>query len=289
MTRLMVMTFFGDERFQLALPDDAHAGDPAHAEENAFATGEASDDEMHLGAAVDAHDDDDEHHGLPADFHPHESPWNMTVPLIVLAILSTVGGLVGIPYAISSMFGAGDVNVFEQTLEPVIYQRAAHVTPVEPSMTAPGEHVATPITESAMAKHAAAPEHTASELSEERTLAGLSVLLALLGIAIGWFVFNPQPLRQLPRILVDKWRIDELYNGYIVDPLKTLSREGLWKGFDLGFIDGIVNGAGHFTVAVGSVLRRIQVGFIRSYAAIILLGALVVLGYFIYFGYQLIG
>ena len=59
---------------------------------------------------------------LPHDFKPHESPWSMTVPLIVLAILSTVGGLVGIPYAISSMFGAGDINVFERTLEPVIAQ-----------------------------------------------------------------------------------------------------------------------------------------------------------------------
>ena len=117
----------------------------------------------------------------------------------------------------------------------------------------------------------------------------MSVLLALLGIAIGWFVFNPQPLRKLPMILVDKWRVDELYNGYIVDPITTLSREGFWKGFDLGFIDGVVNGAGYFTIAMGSVLRRIQVGFIRSYAAIILLGALVVLGYFIYFGYRLIG
>ena len=62
MTRLMVMTFFGDERFHDALPDDEHAGDAAHAEENAFATGAASDDETHHGAAVDDHDDDEEHH-----------------------------------------------------------------------------------------------------------------------------------------------------------------------------------------------------------------------------------
>jgi NADH-quinone oxidoreductase subunit L len=290
MTRLMVMTFFGDERFQLALPDDTQADDPAHAEENAFATGEASNDEMHHGAAVDSHDDDDEHHGLPADFHPHESPWSMTVPLIVLAILSTVGGLVGIPYAVSSIFGAGDVNVFERTLEPVIYQRTAHVTSAEPSMAAAGEHVApVPAAESSTAEHVSAAEHTTSEISTERWLALLSVGLAAFGIILGGFLFRREPLRQLPKILVDKWRVDELYNGYIVDPLKTLSREGLWKGFDLGFIDGIVNGAGHFTVALGSVLRRIQVGFIRSYAAIILLGALVVLGYFIYFGYQLIG
>jgi NADH-quinone oxidoreductase subunit L len=290
MTRLMVMTFFGDERFQLALPDDAHAGDPAHAEENAFATGEASDDEMHHGVAVDVHDDEDEHHSLPADFHPHESPLSMTVPLIVLAILSTVGGLVGIPYAISSIVGAGDVNVFERTLEPVIYQRAAHVDSAEPVMTAPGEHVAaSPAAERPAAEHAPAAEQSASEISTERWLALLSVALAAFGIILGGLLFGREPLRRLPGILVDKWRIDELYNGYIVDPLATLSREGLWKGFDLGFIDGVVNGSGHFTLAVGSVLRRIQVGFIRSYAAIILLGALVVLGYFIYFGYQLIG
>src|SRR5881392_81654 len=68
MTRLMVMTFFGSERFHEALPDAEHAGDPAHAEETAFATGAASDDETHV-----ADDDDNEHHHIPHDFKPHES------------------------------------------------------------------------------------------------------------------------------------------------------------------------------------------------------------------------
>jgi len=288
MTRLMVMTFFGEERFQLALPENVHAHDPAHAEESSFAAGEAHDSETHAVVGFDDHDEDD-HHALPADFHPHESPASMTIPLVVLAILSTVGGLVGIPFAVSSIFGTGDLNVFERTLEPVIYQRAAHVEHAAPILTAPGEHEASPTAELATAEHAEIAEHSASEISEERTLAGLSVLLATIGIGIGWLVFNPQPLRKLPKILEQKWRIDELYNGYIVDPFTTLAREGLWKGFDLGFIDGVVNGAGQFTLALGSVLRRIQVGFIRSYAAIILLGALVVIGYFIYFSYRLIG
>src|SRR5262245_6411194 len=126
MTRLMVMTFFGEERFHLALPDEGEAHDAALAEEAAFAEGEAHDDEHHTATSHDeGHDEDEEHHALPKDFHPHESPANMTIPLIVLAILSTVGGLVGIPYAVSSMFGGGDVNVFERTLEPVIYKRSA--------------------------------------------------------------------------------------------------------------------------------------------------------------------
>ena len=295
MTRLMVMTFFGQERFHLVLPEEAHAAE-AQSEPPALAGGQIADHEADWpppdGGGSDAvHDDDDdeEHHALPADFHPHESPINMTIPLIVLAILSTVGGLVGIPFAISSIFGAGDVNVFERTLEPVIVSVGHGREVSEPSIVSPNSQPEPVVAAPAAAQHATAEHASAAEISTERTLAVVSVLLAAIGILIGWFVFNPRPLLKLPQILVDKWRIDELYNGYIVDPLTDLSREGFWKGFDLGFIDGIVNGAGYFVIALGSVFRRVQVGFIRSYAAIILLGALVVIGYFIYFGFKLIG
>jgi NADH-quinone oxidoreductase subunit L len=290
MTRLMVMTFFGTERFHEALPDLAHAGDPAHAEENAFAAGDASDDETHGGhAATD--DDDEAHHPLPRDFKPHESPWTMTVPLVVLAVLATLGGLVGIPYAVSSLFGAGDVNVFERTLEPIIAKvghKPAHVTPsMEPSGHLTSESPKVSAVEPT-AEHASESEH-AEGTGTERLLAGLSVLLALSGIAIGWTMFGKTPLRKMPKILEEKWRIDEIYNGYIVDPLQRLSRDGLWKGFDVGFIDGIVNGIGHFMIELSNLFRGVQVGFVRSYAAMILLGALIVLGYFIYFGLKLVG
>ncbi len=121
MTRMMVMTFWGKERFHEQLPDEAHS-DAAHPDTH-------HDDEEH-DAAHDDHDDDEEHHhALPHDFKPHESPWPMTVPLIALAVLSTIGGLVGIPYAMSSLVGLGDVNKFEHTLEPVIAKQHA-----------PGEH-----------------------------------------------------------------------------------------------------------------------------------------------------
>ena len=90
----------------------------------------------------------------------------------------------------------------------------------------------------------------------------------------------------MPQILQDKWRIDEFYNGYIVDPLTNISREGLWKGFDVGVIDGIVNGIGHSITALGGVVRQVQVGFVRSYAAFMLFGALIVIGYFIYYGFK---
>lgn len=311
MTRMMWMTFFGEERFHEVLPDLEHAGDAAHAEENAFAAGDASDDETHHGHhAIDAHDaghdddDDEQHHHLPHDFKPHESPWTMTVPLVILAFLSTVGGLVGIPYAISSALGMGDVNKFEQILEPVIAKVGVkeHVTPgmapagehsaAKPEGAATGSHTATTVAETKTAEHTAETahaEHDPKEISMERWLAALSVLLAALGIIIGIVIFGKTPLRALPRILQDKWRIDELYNGYIVDPLTNLSRDGLWKGFDVGFIDGMVNGIGHFVVGIGSLARRVQVGFVRSYAAVILGGALIVVGYFIYYGFKLIG
>ena len=276
MTRMMVMTFWGKERFHDALPGEVHHadhGDDAHADAHAA-------------------DDDDEHHALPADFKPHESPWSMTLPLIVLAVLSTVGGLVGIPYAISSLAGAGDVNVFEQTLEPVVAEEGQeasklHSADSHEAISEPAHLAKVP--DAAKAETGASHKaHSPEVVAKERWLALLSIVLAVIGIAIGWFTFRNNPLRKMPKILEQKWRVDELYNGYIVDPITNLSRNGLWKGFDLGFIDGIVNGIGHFVMEVGGVVRQLQVGFVRSYAAIILIGALVVIGYFIYYGLKLV-
>src|SRR5256885_9732113 len=102
MTRLMVMTFWGTERFR-----EQHA----------------------------PHDHEHDHHHEKVE--PHESPLSMTIPLIVLAILSTVGGLVGVPYAISSMTGGHPENYFEKALAPVI-------NPV-PSTAAAGESGSQPL------------------------------------------------------------------------------------------------------------------------------------------------
>ncbi|MGI8467867.1 MAG: NADH-quinone oxidoreductase subunit L [Pyrinomonadaceae bacterium] len=301
MTRLMVMTFFGSERFHQELPTVENADEPSRAEENAFATGDAKDAKVSHGhahnehdsddSAHDEHDDDEEHHEIAPDFKPRESPWTMTVPLIALAILSTFGGLVGIPYAISSIFGAGDINVFERTLEPIIVKVGARREPELKNLEVVStERIVNGRAEPIQTENTAPvgnAEH--ADTGTELALAGLSVILALLGIAVGWFAFIGNPLKQLPQILQDKWRVDELYNGYIVDPLTRFSRKGLWQDFDLGVIDGIVNGIGHFVAALGNVARGVQVGFVRSYAAFILFGALIVIGYFIYYGFKLIG
>ncbi|MBK9155179.1 MAG: NADH-quinone oxidoreductase subunit L [Chloracidobacterium sp.] len=284
MTRMMIMTFWGKERFHEPLPEEGHLLDAASAEEHAFAHGEGHGHEEAHAAAAD--DDDEHHHELPPDFKPHESPWVMTVPLIILAFLSTVGGLVGIPYAMSSLVGAGEVNVFEHTLDPVIAKKGEHDGHSAPS--ASGENEVKHFYASAPAVPGAYDPHSPEVIQKERLLALLSVVLALAGIGIGFALFRNNPLRKMPKILEQKWKVDEFYNGYIVDPLTSLSREGLWKGFDLGFIDGIVNGIGSFVKELGDIARRVQVGFVRSYAAVIMLGAIVVLGYFIYYGFKLV-
>ena len=62
----------------------------------------------------------------------------------------------------------------------------------------------------------------------------LSVLIALIGIGIGWVMFKKRPLLQMPRILENKYYVDEIYDATIINPIKVVSREGLWKIFDVG-------------------------------------------------------
>jgi NADH-quinone oxidoreductase subunit L len=315
MTRLMVMTFWGEERFS-----EAHAGgqaDEAHA--HAYDEGEKPHDAAlpsagdrlhhepgeHVDDAYDEHeaehagvaagdvaDDEHAHHG---PFKPHESPWVMTMPLVILAVLSTFGGLVGVPYALSSIVGLKDVNAFEHVLEPVILhpQEAARATHGRPEGTEArggaeagphGEGGASPesVGEGSLREPAAERAHSAEEVTQERLFTGISILIAAAGIGLGWLAFRSRPLRQMPRLLENKYYVDEVYDAALINPIKAGSREGLWKLFDVGVIDGIVNGLGRAVRELGRVVRYMQVGFVRSYAAIILLGALAVIGYFTY-------
>jgi NADH-quinone oxidoreductase subunit L len=267
MTRMMVMTFWGTERFRESDVDHA------------------------AGAHADAHDN--EHHEDHGVHEPHESPWTMTVPLIVLAVLATLGGLIGVPYALGSLFSDHPTNYIESTLEPVIGQVPAdHETSgsfadeiewlsrkPQPIDGAPPIHeLAEPSGSSA--GHAHSPE----EIRAERLLTAVSVVIALLGIAIGWLIFKKRPLLQMPRILGNKYYVDEIYDAAIINPIKVGSREGLWKLFDVGVIDGFLHAIGDSVTETGRLVRHMQAGFVRGYAAIILLGALAVIGVFVYYG-----
>ncbi len=298
MTRLMVMTFWGRERFLEA--DAGGQADEAHA--HAFAEGakphdartaSAGDRPKHQPGAhasdESARDENPHHHGPHI---PHESPWVMTVPLIVLAILSTLGGLVGVPYALS---GGYLPNYFQSTLEPVFEhvpengervrgeQKAGEARLPSP-MPWPVEGAA-PLSVGEGSRHEPVAERvpTAEEVSMERLFAGISILIALTGIGIGWVLFQRRPLLEMPTLLENKYYVDEIYDATIINPIVVISREGLWRGFDLGVIDGIVNGLGRGITEISSVVRYLQIGFVRSYAAIILLGALGLIGYFAYY------
>jgi len=221
----------------------------------------------------------------------------MTVPLIVLAILSTVGGLIGVPYALSSLVGGHVPNYIERTLDPVIASApggenlnnatAPTSEPVwlsAPPQVVDGPPAFAPLGESTTGEAVHSPE----EIREERLLALLSVLIALLGMTTGWLIFKKRPLLEMPRILEHKYYVDEIYDAAIINPIKVGSREGLWKLFDVGVIDGFLHSLGDVVTETGKTVRHLQAGFVRGYAAIILLGALAVIGFFVYYGVRLV-
>ena len=110
----------------------------------------------------------------------------------------------------------------------------------------------------------------------------LSVALGLGGIGIGFAVFSRKPLTQMPSLLENKYYVDELYDASVVEPLEHTSRSFLWKVVDVKLIDGFVNGVAKVFGGLAGVLRYTQTGFARGYAAVILVGAIVVIGYFGY-------
>jgi NADH-quinone oxidoreductase subunit L len=208
----------------------------------------------------------------------------MTVPLIVLAVLSTIGGFIGVPYALSSFASDKDINVLEHTLEPVVaHIPGATEAHTEPSAVAPETHAA-PQPEAEAATHTT---HSPEEISAERMLALVSVIIALLGIGMGLYIFRRRPLLQMPRLLENKYYVDEIYNKAFIRPIEAGSREGLWKILDIGVIDGLLHGIGEAVSEAGRLARYLQAGFVRVYAAIILVGALILIGLFGYLGFGL--
>lgn len=83
-------------------------------------------------------------------------------------------------------------------------------------------------------------------------------------------------------LLLNKYYVDELYDAAIVHPIENGSRVGLWRGIDVGVIDGAVNGVGALVRATSSGLRRAQTGSIRTYAASLFAGVVLILGWYLW-------
>jgi NADH-quinone oxidoreductase subunit L len=195
--------------------------------------------------------------------HVHESPYNMTVPLICLAILSTVGGWVAAPHLV------GGTEYFDKFLSPVF---AAYAP-------APGDTVTRVLNPELLP-----PDYTAPSAGMDllHALTGMPVIIALLGLLLAWWFYIKSPetpkklaqsVRGLYTLVLHKYYIDELYNAVIVQPLLWISTNVLWHVIDEGAIDGTVNGIGRGMRESGAHVRQIQSGNARSYATWVVIGA----------------
>ena len=176
--------------------------------------------------------------------HVHESPRNMTVPLMILAFLALTGGW----FAFPALFGGKDY--FTDFLSPVFAS----------GEIAGGE-----------ALH-----------SLELTLSGVAMVAATLGLLVAWRMYSKDvkrgPETGLHKLLYNKYYVDEIYQAVIVNPLIWISRNILWKAVDEGTIDGAVNGIAYGVREIGDGVRHAQSGNTRSYAVWVLVGAVVVFG-----------
>jgi NADH-quinone oxidoreductase subunit L len=184
--------------------------------------------------------------------HVHESPKNMTIPLMILAFLSIFGGWFAAPKLI------GGTDYFEKFLAPVFASSA----PAD--MAAESTEAVTPA------------------MSLVHALVSWPVAVGLLGLLVAWFFYIKRP--DIPKkmaqgahglylLLLNKYYVDEIYAALIVRPLLWISTNVLWHVVDEGAIDGVVNGTATVARGSGSELRKIQSGNTRSYAAWVILGA----------------
>ena len=187
----------------------------------------------------------DEHH-----VHVHESPNSMLAPLMILAVLSIVGGWFAAP-----AFLPGGTDYFTKFLQPVF--GGLELAGAE-----------------------------AEAYSLELWLAGIAFVIAIAGAVVAYWVYLKRPekadgfaksLKPAYTTLLNKYYVDELYAAAVVKPLLWISTNVLWKVADVAGIDGAVNGIAEGATAIGDGVRHTQSGNTRSYAVWVVVGALVVI------------
>jgi NADH-quinone oxidoreductase subunit L len=216
----------------------------------------------------------------PHHDHLHDAPPAMALALIVLAIGSVLAGYVGVPAAL------GGHNEIEHYLAPSFAAHSAEA----PAAAGPNFSSAEGAERGERAEQGGRGEHGEQGLSE-MALMSVSILVAFAGIGIAWYFFlrNPasadavaEAAAPVHTLLENKYYVDEIYDATIVEPIVSVSRGALWKVADATIIDGAVNGAGWVVNTSAGLLRRLQTGSVRVYAASILLGVVMVLGYYIW-------
>jgi len=192
-----------------------------------------------------------------AEHHVHESGSKMTTPLLILALFSIVAGDVSWP----KVFGGSEA--FDRFLDPVFQTSSDFLR--------------------------ASGQESGVQGFSAGALMIFALCFAAVAILAAWWLYLKktslphrvaQRFNGLYQLLVHKYYVDEFYNWLLVRPIKVGSEKILWQRVDAEVIDGFgVNGTGERVAGVGGILRRIQSGNIRSYAAWIMLGATVWLAY----------
>ena len=215
MSRQVFLVFYGDERWKKA---DKPAADGSH-----------HADDPAQGAAR-----------AQREFKPHESPWTMTFPLVVLASLAVVGGALSLPF--------GDLAFLEHWMEPMLGERLHHLT----------------LTGSEQLTFA---------------LGTVALGLVGIGVAyLAYLRHKVRESAVEPNVLQRAWYVDPLYAEVIERPGARLSRFCAFF-LDAKVIDGAVNGVAWLVRGSGTRLRAVQSGYVRNYALAVASGAVLVLGY----------
>jgi NADH-quinone oxidoreductase subunit L len=190
--------------------------------------------------------------------HIHESPWTMTIPLIILAVLSIIGGYMGVPEFMGELVGIHESNLFDKFVSSSITMDSVIST----------GHL----------------------LFSHATLIVFSITAAIAGIAVAFYLFYLNPsvpgeiasnknIEPLYEGSLNKWYVDELYDYVFIQPFKYLSE--LASKFDLRFIDGAVNGVADILKEMALTLQAAQSGLLRSYATLMTIGAFAILVFII--------
>jgi NADH-quinone oxidoreductase subunit L len=193
-----------------------------------------------------------------------EAPWVMTAPLVVLGVLSAFGGWLNLPKVFTDILPVGPTFALEHWLEPVVGEHQLAVTHGE-------------------AAHLSA--------NTEYLLIGVAVLVAVAGIALAWRMLKPEklvprreavPEEGFERILAEKYFVDEGYDRALVQPMYQGSRLVLWRGIDEGLIDWLfVNKiAWRLPYWLGRFGSFVQSGAVGTYAWVLVLGVVAVIGVF---------
>ncbi|HYA91320.1 MAG TPA: NADH-quinone oxidoreductase subunit L [Thermodesulfobacteriota bacterium] len=202
--------------------------------------------------------------------HIHESPKMMTIPLMVLAVLSVIGGYVGVPHIL------GGANHIHEFLAPVLGGGG------EPAKA----HAGISLLSQAWASGGEGGGHGAAL---EFLMMVVSVVIALIGIGIAYLFYVKNPA--LPKLAAERWKglyklvynkyyVDEIYEILFVNSLKNLGT-GLWKGFDDFVIDGTINGTAYLIGLLSGAMRKMQTGLVQNYAFAMVIGGVVLAGYYI--------